>query len=254
MSSCGSRLLSWRDVKRFVLLCHQRSGSTVLTRALQQHPAVRMHGELLTNSEDEATRRRVHSVDGRWLTDGGDGAALLEHVFAPRGEAAVGFKLMHYHAASGPAATAWDLLRRDGALGVVHLRRDDLLACLVSDEVAQRRKVWHVDADRPLPDELPPFPVSPERCRALFERVDHWIARTRDWFGDHPLLELEYARDLAADLSGAAARVFAFLGVAPIAVDERLRKIARLGPREQLSNFAELEAAFAGTRWAHLFA
>jgi LPS sulfotransferase NodH len=240
-------------VTRFVLLCHQRSGSTLLTRALQAHPAVRMHGEILTTSEDEATRRRVHSVDGRFLADGADGADFLAHVYAPRGEAAAGFKLMHYHAPSGPAATAWDLLRRDRDLRVVHLRRDDLLACLVSDEIAQQTRVWHVEPGRPLPDEPPPFPLSPDRCRALFERVDGWLARARDWFADRPLVELEYARDLEGDLDATAARIFMFIGVTPIPVERRLRKIARRTPREQIANWDELAAAFAATRWAHLF-
>ncbi len=241
-------------MKRFIVLAHPRSGSTLLVNALQQHPAVRMHNELLTNTEDEATRRRLYTVAGRWLADGGDEAGFLRHVFEQQhGEAAVGFKLMHHHA-SAPGSLAWDLLRADAELCVVHLWRDDYLRTLVSEHVASRTGIWNILGEGPLPDEVEPFALEVEQCRATFEQLDHWLARARDWFGGHPLLELEYARDLEQGFQVTIERVFALLDLPAVAIQKKLLKLSRRSPREQLSNFHELRAAFADTRYARFFA
>ncbi len=242
-------------MRRFIILAHQRSGSALLVDALAQHPSVRMHSELLSNTTDEEERRRVYSVAGRWLRDTDDGAEFLGHVFTPRaGEAAAGFKLMHYHAASPPTSSAWDFLRADTGIRVIHLWRDDLLRCLVSDHVAQRTRVWHVYERAEPPKEPVPFPLSPECCWKAFRDLDGWRARAREWFAGHPFLELEYQRDLERDFGAALTRVFEFLGVPPVSVEKRVVKLARRSPREQLSNFDELAATFAGTPYARFFA
>jgi LPS sulfotransferase NodH len=240
---------------RFIVLAHHRSGSTLLVDALQQHPRVRMHGEILTTTEDEAARRASHAVAGRWLADGDDGAAFLRHVFIPQGdESAVGFKLMQNHARRPPHLSAWDHVCGDRELRVIHLWREDLLACALSHFTAARTRIWHVADGEGLPPEPEPFAVSVEHCRAEFTRLEQARARARALFSSHAFLELEYRRHLDGDFGVTMARVFEFLDVPAVTVRQRLCKMARRSPREQFVNYAELARAFAGSPYARFFA
>lgn len=238
---------------RFIVLAHQRSGSTLLADALQQHPRVRMHDEILTTTEDEATRRDRHAVAGRWLADGDDAAAFLRDVFMPQGdESAAGFKLMENHARRH--LSAWDHLGGDRELRVIHLWREDLLACALSHFTAARTRIWNVIDGAGLPPEPEPFAVSVEECRVEFTKLEQARARARAWFSSHAFLELEYRRHLEGDFGVTMARVFEFLDVSAVTVRQRLIKMARRSPREQLANYAELARAFAGSPYARFFA
>jgi len=241
-------------MRRFIILAHPRSGSTLLVAALEQHPGLRVYNELLTNTEPEEARRRHYSLGERWLADDSDGADFLRHVFTQEnGEAGVGFKLMHHHASAPPHSTAWDFLRADADLHVIALHRDDLLATVVSNELALRTGVWNVESDSPLPDQVAPFTLGVEHCREQLDRLAASATRARQLFPEQPLLELEYQRDLSGDYDATVARVFRFLGIAPIPTRKRLARMARRSPREQLANFDELAAAFAGTLYARYF-
>jgi phytanoyl-CoA hydroxylase len=238
-------------MKRFIVLSHPRSGSTLLVNALQQHPRLRVHNELLTNTEDEESRRRLYSIGGRFLGDGDDEAEFLKHVFSPLGdEVGVGFKLMHHHA-RGPRSSGRDFLRADRDLHVIHLRRDDYLACLVSEEVALRTGIWNVLGAGEPPD-VPPFALGVEECRATFEKLAGWHRAAREEFANQPWLEVGYG-SLTRHFDATLARVFEFVGVEPAPVEPRLQKLARRSPKQQLSNFDELQAAFHGTEFARFF-
>jgi hypothetical protein len=215
---------------------------------------VRAYNELLTNTGDEAHRREHYTVAGSWLRDDTDGAEFLRHVFAPqKDELAVGFKMMHHHASAAPASSAWDLLRSDPDLHVIHLWREDLLRVLVSDQIAARVKSWNVFVGEPLPEQPEPFAINPDRCRAEFEQLIRWRQRASQWFPAQPFLDLEYERDIANNFDRSMVRVFDFLGIPAVPVVKRLLKLARRTPREQLSNFSELAAAFSETPFATFF-
>ncbi|MFO0566277.1 MAG: sulfotransferase [Polyangiaceae bacterium] len=241
-------------MQRFVVLAHPRSGSTLLIAGLEQHPELTVHNELLTTTEDEASRRRLYSVAGRFLHDGGDEADFLRHVYAASAQSrATGFKLMHHHA-SRAGSTVWDFFESDPELGVIHVYRDDALETLISERVAQKTGIWNVVGDGPLPDEPPPFTIEPAEARARFDELEAWRRQARRRFAPHPFLELEYRSDLVSDFGGSMARVFEFLGVPPVPVTEKLARLRRLRPAEQVANFAELAAAFAGSPYERFFA
>jgi LPS sulfotransferase NodH len=241
---------------RFVLLCHQRSGSTLLNLALRQHPRLFVHGEMLSDNEEQ--KRRWFNVGGRWFQGPDDDAVAFvrDHVLVGRAgdrDLGVGFKLMHYHANSGRAAAVWDYLAAETEIRIVHLRRHDLLATCVSDLTAQRSGQWSVQVNTDeRPQAVPRFAVDAGECRRYFEQLEAAIAAGRARFAAHPYLELRY-EDLVADFQGELARVWRFLDVAPHASKQRLVKQALLPPSQQLSNFDELRASFCGTRWEPFF-
>src|SRR5512146_2010579 len=105
-------------MKRVVLLCHERTGSTLLVQALDQHPEVCFRGEIFVEKEED---RRTNAFGGRWYRDGEDGAAFLREVVWRDHAPVVGFKLMYHHARS---SGVWEELAADPQLHVLHLTRD----------------------------------------------------------------------------------------------------------------------------------
>jgi hypothetical protein len=224
----------------------------LLTYALKQHPDVKMFIECLAPGPE----RRFYDVDGRLYRDDEDGATFVREVLFPAGSghAAVGFKFMYHHGRQPPALSAREMLSADRDVHVIHLYREDLLACLVSLDVATRSNVWHVAAgsdDRPA--EVEPFPMPKVRCERYFRHMTEQQSEARTVFADHPFLELEYQRDLVDDYEDAMQRVWRFLGLPAMPTTPWLVKTATKSPSEQLSNFDELASSFAGRPEARYF-
>jgi hypothetical protein len=239
----------------FILVCHARTGASLLIDILGQHSDVLAIGELFM--PDAESRLRQCSVEGRAYEDGEDGEAFLrDWVFVNRGRAAVGFKLMYYDGLEpgDPVASARRYLASRADVRVIHLYREDLLQRLVSDEIAMRTGEW----SRPIGVVTPPqavaqFALSPERCERDFAEVEARAAATRSTFGHHPFLELSYERHIATALDDTITRVWHFLELDPIPFVRRLQKQATRGPHEVLTNWAALKTHFAGTRHSAYF-
>jgi LPS sulfotransferase NodH len=241
-------------MKAYVLLCHARSGSTLIARGLKQHSEVLMFGEVFNKNAGE--RARFSAVDGRVWRDDEDGEAFVRDVvYGPRQDAgAVGFKLMYSDVWRGESASAWSYVvaRRD--VRVVHIRRDDLLAGLISLEVARRSRQWTLDSQSQVaPEVIPPFRIEVERCEKYFAKHVEWGNAARAALTGHRYRELEYARDISGRFESAMQSVFRFLDVPPVPVRETLIKQATLSPRRQLSNYDELAAHFQKTELGRFF-
>ena len=90
-----------------------------------------------------------------------------------------------------------------------------------------------------VPDGSSPSPaLGPGRFRATFDGV--------------VTLETSYEQ-LAADLTAGVSKVLAFLGVDVVGLQPQSYKTGRKDVRKEIANWEELAAAFADTRWRHLF-
>jgi LPS sulfotransferase NodH len=239
-------------LRRFVFVCGARSGSTLLWTAIGQHPRVAMSGEVFGNSDEE---RRAHPINDRWCSGNEDGASYLRDViFAQSGVDAIGFKLFYDHApAESPLHSVWQAITDDKDVAVLHLVRANRLARLVSIEVGQRTQRWLVWAEDERPATLPPFSLDVVETRRRLDAMAHNERAATARFAGHAYLELGYERDLVRDFAGSVARVFAWLGVPPVAVRARVQKQATLSLAEQISNYDELRAALTGTEHEKYF-
>jgi len=253
-AAATGRVVGSCAVTRFVILGHPRCGSFLLLYALNQHPRIVTFAELFLRWEP--SRRDFHAIDGgRWYRDGDDGAAFLrDAVYVPRGERdVIGFKLFYEQAPARPAASAWDYLAGERDLRVIHLYREQLLESLVSQEIAKITDEWmvHRGAAQP-PRQLPPFELSPERCRQHFDTVLADRRRALDKLAGLPRLEIEY-RALCDDFDTSVAACCRHLGVAPIRAEKQLVKQAARPVREQVANYDALVRHFAATPYARYF-
>ncbi|MFI7453480.1 sulfotransferase [Nonomuraea sp. NPDC049714] len=252
---------------KFVLLGHPRSGSTLVTVALQEHPDIRMFGELfhaefqnrLIAYQWGISRRPSTYMSSErtqdWVyTDHQRGDRFLEDlVFGDPSEdrpAAIGFKFFYDHARAPRAISAWDYLRDDPEVRIVHLVRENLLDCLISTMTAEHTRVWEIEAETyEKTPEPPPFVIPPADCAAYFEKMTALRRRATTELAapGRAVLEIEYERDVHSDFDGTLRRVQEFLGVPARPLPQRLRKLSRRPAHVLIANYAELSRHFAPT-------
>jgi LPS sulfotransferase NodH len=238
---------------RFVVVCHARTGSTLLVDAVGQHPQAKVWGELFTLDLDA---RRAHAMPDEPFTDGEDGAAYLDRLFAAaerEGFAAAGFKLMLSHGRTGAASTLWRYLAERRDIRVIFLRRRDLLACFVSLQIASRTQRWHAAATDDVVERTEPEVVDPEALARYFGFIaDRW-RDVEALFAHHPQLAVEYERDLCHAFAPTMQRVLRFLDLPEFKPRAGYRKLEQRDIRERVANYDELARRFAATPYARHF-
>ena len=215
---------------RFVLLGHARVGSNVLLRSMAMHPEIVVASEVL--HYNAAVREECCRGNRRNLLfkDGEDGARFLdERVFAAPGREGIrccGFKLFYDHARfDASVKTAWDYVRSQREIRIIHLIRRNLLESLISLRIALVTGKWaHRLNSIGIPTGVPPFRIDPADCHEYFNRIVSWENWAASALDDHPLLRIEYESDTCRDFSGTMDRIFGFLGVAPFDAPLMLRK------------------------------
>jgi LPS sulfotransferase NodH len=229
-----------RHVTRFVLLFPGRSGSTYVISALDAQPDITAKGEVL-----DPLRPQGPAVQLEWTRRFLRGPVLNR-------SKAVGFK-----------TKLRDVLDQDGFAAVlseldarlIYLDRRNDVKHAISRITARRLKDstgrWNrYDGD----DRLAPFAVDFEDFRSRLDAVEAEKATISDYVGrlDRPLLHLDY-EDLLAEPTETFHRLLAFLGLPPAPLQAATQKNTSDDLREVVTNFAELRARYAGTRYEPMF-
>lgn len=235
-----------------------RTGSTMLSTLLLQHPCIHVHGELFHPVENE--RRETHALRGRrktWFDPEADDAILFldDHVFGvstdylDRSVSVVGVKVFADHVNTGGASHLFRRIRAHYPEAfVIHMRRDDYLDVLISLEIASRGKQWvnwsHDVKER---GSVSPFSIGVERAREFFEamyRADSYFALN---FIGPRYIPLHYS-EVVKDIPAASAALFAQLEVAPHPVKLVTEKQVQASDLELIKNMDELVTEFSAFR------
>jgi LPS sulfotransferase NodH len=243
------------EVRPLLIVGNPRTGSTLLSTLLLQHPDVHVHGELFHPIENE--RRGTHALRHRrkaWFDPETDDAILFldEHVFGVstdykgRRVSVVGVKIFADHISSGGAT---HLFRRfhghypDAA--VLHMRRDDYLSTLVSLEFARRTRQWvNWSHDPQSRAEVSSFSIPVKQALAFFDRMWRADAYFSLTFSGPNYLPVHYSR-LVVDLPGTMSSVFASLGVPDHPVSMVTEKQVSGEDWSLVENLPDLQSAFA---------
>lgn len=224
-----------RDVKKFLIIARARSGSTLLTELLNNHPDVVCDREVLV--------KKVKAP-----------VAYLENLARKSTAKAYGAKLLSYQMVlvqdfHDPKGFLTQLQDRDYKF--IHLKRDTF-AQTVSLTRAQASGLYHMrdaktDAKRQAAIE-----------REEFVRRLQWNAKLAE-YEEHCLqgftaLDVTYETDLldSATQQPTADRVFNYLGLPSANVGVRLKKVLPSDPRSALENYSEIADAVAEAGLAHL--
>lgn len=238
---------------KFIILACGRTGSTLVQHTLNEHPEIEMHGELFYVLE--TPREQVLQIQA--YQDGTDAALYLKDiVFGERDrqkQKAVGFKMIYFHARKdNEARKAWNYFLVHKDIHVIHLIRQNLLECIISDEVAKRNNQWLLQKGcRPI--EVAFFRIEPESCRVFFENVFAWQEWVTRSFKDHPVMTVEYETDICLAFQETMNRIHEFLSVTPCYAPMVLQKQAQKKTTDQVCNYDELKEYFQYTLFSEFF-
>lgn len=243
------------DPTPYCIVTHGRTGSNLLCSLLRSHPKVHDAGEALGDwafAHEGSTLRRD-------LLERGSTAYVTAMYRRQRLESASGIKVLYAqfepeYAARQGVPDLVDLLtflRRERAIRIIHLKRENRLETLVSMDVARDvREHRLVAGDGAAHGST--ISLSPQRCVQEFTRIGEWEKRFDDAFRQHALLDVTYEA-LVADRDHESRRVQDFLGVPLRPLQTDLRKQIRRPMAQVIENYAELTAALAATPWARYF-
>jgi LPS sulfotransferase NodH len=226
-----------RDFTRFIILSRSRTGSNLLLSLLNSHPNVQAEWEIFARLDGEPHDRRLARAFGR----------------QPRRIRAKGFKLFYYHPLDDNSDALWRDLVADQALRVIHLKRRNILRCLVSRKIAAQRDAWSAAADN--------TGEAPRRKTVSFttSELQDGFSQTRAWehmgdrdFRHHRLLSLAY-EDMAAQPAATLERVQRFLSLPPARLNSDMRKQNPEPLSHLIANYDDLKQAFAGSQWSLFF-
>ena len=234
-------------MKRFAMITHARSGSTLLTRALDAHPEVLCAGEIFGRSTRKRRRELRHAVDPLPHKCNPERIRSFDAYFwrhlAPA--AAAGCKISIEHTLQFPRIREWVDADRD--LLIFHLKRDNKVHAAASSFLAQSLHHWTATSpdDHPTETVAPPPERFAEKLK-IYRRADKWAKRLA---GDRRRVVVHY-HELVTDFPGTLARLWRELGVDPIEVAPSEYKRDPRPLSEKLDNLEEIRRHLADTRWA----
>jgi LPS sulfotransferase NodH len=244
-----------RDYRKYIILGHQRSGSSLVVNTLAKHPGIVAFGEIFyeegvhfnVKGYGKGSRRILELRNQCPL------AFLDEYVFTGYREsvAAVGFKVFPDQLDYPELAGVWSWIEHHEELVVVRLKREDLLATYVSRLIAEldgRFSIRH-ESERSTTTLF----IDPDRCMAEFVRRERYHEQARQATRRHEALDLSY-EELSRDPAGGCARIQALIGVEVLDLPVTMIRQETRPLSEVIENFDELRRWFAATKWRHLFA
>ena len=248
-------------MKPFVIVGMPRTGSTLLLRALQQHPDIQAYGELFHWLESERVAP-YHAIHLRSATLGFDAASgdplefLREWVWGESNARfeAVGFKIFAEHAVDHSSPDFFKSLRSQfPGLRVLHIQRPNYLDVLASWLMAQQTGEWFVPSDaEPAGVASPTISASPDEAEAFFSRMESADRFFVETFFSGAYLPVTY-EDLSQDLQATCDGIFDFLGIKRSPVVPLIRKQIDRDIREVVSNYNQLARHFADTPFSRFF-
>ena len=225
---------------KFIILCHHRTGSTLLHTYLNSHPNVWSRGEdigqyLRGNIGREKSPDRF----------------LKEDVFGlyNRSIQAVGVKLLYQYRRSAVGYQLINTLCQQSDLKVIHLSRKNLLRVWVSDKIAERtgRYTTWKPTQYIHPNEKKIY-VSPDECIRGLNKMHADKIFFEGSFKGCDTMPLTY-EDLTIQPMVALAKVQQFLCLKTAKLFSMLLQQNPEPLTQLIVNFEEVKRALAGTRW-----
>jgi LPS sulfotransferase NodH len=158
----------------FLILTHERSGSTRLVRILDQHPEIVCAGEIFTRSLLITRNQPVEVIGCRYDPEQHAPMAFLRTcatAYAHRdGKGLFGCKIFRHQVAE-EEQVRWI---EDPCIPKILLWRENLLEAVISREIAMQTGIYNIPANAALLELLQPV-------RLDCERMEHWMMHTRRW-------------------------------------------------------------------------
>jgi len=237
-------------VTKFIIFTTQRSGSTVLTRTLDEHPEIFCAGELFQTSEE------MHHPEWHFASWGLNSTShtmqrlnkiinypnvrfrSIPHIkkfYAAneKGEKARGFKLMFTQIKTAPHL--WEYLKQTNTKVIVLVRNNVFKTTLSRYRKAENRVAHTVSIEAPSIQFYVPGEKLVAQMREL-ERVNKNLSRFTEGM---QRLVINY--EDFSDWNSLMQKVQIFLNVTPIPMKPVLQKVGAVRWQDEVENFSEIE-------------
>lgn len=225
-----------QDYTPFIILCHARTGSTLLHTYLNSHPAIVSLGE--------QAGKYIKNVEAQDLPFKG----TIFNV-QPRPVKALGIKFF-YRYAEYPRGKIWlqELLEMR-SLKVIVLKRENILRPIISSQIARKTgALSYWTSKHHLATEDKKISIDTGACITQLKRMEEEQQRFEELLRNHQRLYLSY-EELLSDKNRALKMVQQFLEVRPVSLFSLLRKQNPEPLSQLVVNFDELKDALKATPW-----
>ena len=229
-----------RPETRFVVFCQGRTGSTLLTRMLDQHPDIACDGEIF--GPQRLGRIRAPELFLR--------GAVARAMRSATAEPAYGFKVKPYELTfHGIDPAGWLERRHTEGWKLIHLYRSNVVRHALSGLLLEQRGVPHRDAGS---DVRESYRVDAARVVAAARGRARQLDDERTLMANIPHVAIGYEDDLVQPDAHQRAcdRIFEFLDLATAPVKAPLQRLAPDDLRQQIANFDDVLAELDGTELA----
>jgi hypothetical protein len=243
-----------RNYHRFIVLGHQRSGSSLVVNTLKKHPAIVSFGEVLYS---EGTHFNVKGYDDNSLNSlrfrNNNPIEFLDgFVFCGYRDdiEAVGFKAFPDQIDNFRCRRIWTWLEQNTDLKIIQLARQDLFATYTSLLIAYKDNRFSIKDESERSKRT--IYIHPHRCMAEFKQRANYDKRTKASIEHHDVMKITY-EELAVHPSLYLKNIQKFIGVRShdlqiTMVRQEIRTLS-----EVIENYDDLRRHFLGTEWEHLF-
>jgi len=243
-----------RNYHKFVILSHQRAGSSMVIGALATHPQIVAFGELFI------PKRIGFNIEGYdndsakllYLRDKYPIEFLERYIFSSYSKdiRAVGFKLFPDQLEKSSFQCVWEWLIQNKDIKVILLTRHNLLATYTSLLIAQKTGTWGIMNEAQRTDAT--ITIDYEKCVNAFKKRKEYRKKVLEYFKDHDLIDIPY-EDMILDFNNYFKELQQSLGVDihHLKVGPIKKEVRPLS--EVITNYSELRRKLLNTEWEYLF-
>lgn len=242
------------NYRKFIVLAHPRSGSSMVIAALRKHPNIVAFGELFVMNRIGFNMAGYDNQSGKlqYLRDRLTAEFLDRYIFSPYSidTHAVGFKLFPEQASKRKYQQLRDWLASNKDVKIILLSRRNLLATYTSLRMARLTGKYGIND--PAERSKATLTIDYSRCLEEFEKRKRNHEDILELTKGHDVLEVCY-EDMISDMDQYFAKCQEFLGVDihPLPIEKVKQEVRPLS--EVIDNYAELRERFSKTEWKYLF-
>lgn len=235
--------------QKFIVLAHQRSGSSLVIRSLRAHPNIIAYGEMFGRFKPHATTEfNSKPLQKRYLRKKYPNEFFDRRIYSSvRNDIqAVGFKLFPHQLDNKYFLNVWNQIQQNKDIKIIFLRRKNLLASYTSLQAAKKTGIYNIRNESQRTE--PTVKINYKRCIKYFMDMEKYIELASEKLQYHDLLEITY-EDMIVDLEKSFAKFQEFLGVEVVSLEPKTIKREIRPLWKVISNYEQLHNQLLNTKW-----
>ncbi len=228
------------DIKKFVIFAQGRTGSSLLTDLLNNHPNIKCDREILNVAHEGKKLFPAFYVKSKAKTSKEDIYGFKVKIYQLYKD---GSKL---HQNVDPKEFITNLYKSDWK--IIYLKRDNIFRQVISSLVAKSKGKYHHTNESELT--LPKTKIKPD---ILLERIrarEKYLCDEKEVLKTIPHLEISYEKDLLKDKGKIMDKIFEYLEVHPYPVKTNLIRTSKDDLQDYIVNYKEIKDYISKTTYA----